>query len=224
MSSSESRNPGPQTVQPLFGCVGTEPEYFRLPLKMEPAMFLPHSREQILEAMASSLSNPGWLDGFPSTHRVPHKRQWCVTANHRSWLLAADPNICLWGPLAVCRADLLTTWPHQSACWRVVDARPRLLVNRSTGEHVRRTSGSNTGRGLLLTNTSETSRCTSLCCIILLLQEARKWKASICVGVNTECRWRLTSPSIICAQKRSTCPSGARVRVFLTDGNVYFAA
>lgn len=84
MSSSESRNPGPQTVQPLFGCVGTEPEYFRLPLKMEPAMFLPHSREQILEAMASSLSNPGWLDGFPSTHRVPHKRQWCVTANHRS--------------------------------------------------------------------------------------------------------------------------------------------
>lgn len=149
MSSLESHSPRLQTARPLVGVWGLSQNIFCFPLKSNGANDVPATQQrQILDAMQSSLSNPGRLDSFPSPHRFPHNSGWCVTGKHRPWLLAADPNICLRATRCLqsrvgsthasvgllmslsCTGSLVVT---------------RLLLHRSTGTHVWGTSGANMG-------------------------------------------------------------------------------
>lgn len=160
ISSSEGRSPRPQTARPLLGCVRTEPEYLRLPPEIM-------KRSQRCSCHAAEADSGGdavlaLKSGLapPLPHRFPHNSRWCVTANQR-----AQTSVCAsYSPFAEPRRSYSR---HVGVLMRrtcpgslVVT---RLLVNRSTGTRVWGTSGGNMGktaRRLLITNTSETSRCT----------------------------------------------------------------
>lgn len=176
MSSSESHSPRLQTARPLVGVWGLSQNIFCFPRKSNGASDVPATQQrQILDAMPSSLSNPGRLDSFPSPHRFPHNSGWCVTGKHRPWLLAADPNICLRATRCL-QSRVGST--HASvgllmslSCTGVARGHSFVTppVNRHTClRHIWRQYGERfptkqkTAQRLLVINTSETSRCTKV--------------------------------------------------------------